>query len=292
MKEIALPCCLIVDADAKHTPVLEALMSAQGFETFVCASVGEARTVLKRQADSIAAAFIALDLPDGEGLELLGESSQFSDVTDIILMHEVDDPVRATLGIKQQASYFFCKPLDEDFLSGLLDDIKSDWTAESLTATESLNHAVDQFGFLRGSSRPMHKLYRTIRKIAATNATVLLIGESGTGKELAAETLHQMSGVDGPFITMNCGAISAEIAESELFGHEKGSFSGADRQHAGYFEAAEGGTLLLDEIGEMSLDLQVNKAAARARVQKISPSRRDHGFIDERQISCRHQSGP
>jgi DNA-binding NtrC family response regulator len=103
----------------------------------------------------------------------------------------------------------------------------------------------------------MRKLYRTIRKVAGTEATVLLVGESGTGKELAAQTIHEMSGLTGPFVAMNCGAISAELAESELFGHEKGSFSGAHKQHAGYFERAEGGTLLLDEIGEMSMDLQV-----------------------------------
>ena len=111
---------------------------------------------------------------------------------------------------------------------------------------------------LRGSSKPMLKLYRNLRKIAASTASVLVIGESGTGKELVAQTLHQQSDrFDQPFVAVNCGAVSASLIESQLFGHEKGSFSGASSQHKGYFECADGGTLFLDEITEMPIDLQV-----------------------------------
>jgi DNA-binding NtrC family response regulator len=248
---------LIVDADREHSESLEALLSARKMSPVICTSLSEARELLEEKSETLAVAIIALDLPDGEGLELLGESSLFSTATEIALMHDKDDPVRARLGINQQATYFFCKPLDPEFLGELLDDIKQDWSAEPLDDSDQLNCAVDQFGLLRGSSPPMRKLYRTIRKIAATDSTVLLVGESGTGKELAARTLHEMSGLSGPFVAMNCGAIAADLAESELFGHEKGSFSGAEKKHIGYFERAEGGTLLLDEIGEMPHDLQV-----------------------------------
>ncbi|CAA0102368.1 Transcriptional regulatory protein ZraR [Halioglobus japonicus] len=251
------PCSLIVDAESAHTEVLHALLEKRGLNPIVCNNLADARDLLETRSRSIAVAFITLDLDDGEGLELLGGSTPFYEDTEIALMHDVDDPVRARRGIAHQASYFFCKPLDEKFVGELLEDIKQEWTAESEEVGEKLNCAVDQFGLMRGNSSPMRKLYRVVRKVAATEATVLLVGESGTGKELAAQTLHQMSGLDGPFVAMNCGAISAELAESELFGHEKGSFSGADKQHAGYFERAEGGTLLLDEIGEMSMDLQV-----------------------------------
>jgi two-component system response regulator AtoC len=104
----------------------------------------------------------------------------------------------------------------------------------------------------------MHKLYDQIARVAPTEATVLLIGESGTGKELAAQTVHQLSRRRRqPFFPVNCGAISPNLIESEMFGHEKGSFTGADRQHKGYFERANGGTLFLDEITEMPLELQV-----------------------------------
>src|SRR5690606_35101755 len=104
----------------------------------------------------------------------------------------------------------------------------------------------------------MQQLYEQISKVAPTEVTVLLIGESGTGKELAAQAIHDFSRRrKGPFLAVNCGAISPNLIESEMFGHEKGSFTGAERQHKGYFERADGGTLFLDEITEMPLDLQV-----------------------------------
>ncbi len=116
-----------------------------------------------------------------------------------------------------------------------------------------------RFGLLRGSSRPMRQLYRILERVAPTEATVLLQGESGTGKELIAQTLHDLSARhDAVFVPVNCGALPANLIESELFGHERGSFTGASRQHRGYFERAHGGTLFLDEITEMPLELQVN----------------------------------
>lgn len=115
-----------------------------------------------------------------------------------------------------------------------------------------------RFGMLYGSSPAMEHLYRQIGRVATTDAAVLLIGESGTGKELIAQTLHQMSHRhEATFNAVNCGAIPAHLIEAALFGHEKGSFTGAVRQHIGYFEHASGGTLFLDEITEMPTDMQV-----------------------------------
>jgi two-component system response regulator AtoC len=109
-----------------------------------------------------------------------------------------------------------------------------------------------------GASSPIQELFGAMARVAPTDATVMIVGETGTGKELVAQTLHALSSRAGrPFIAINCGAISPQLIESELFGHEKGGFTGADRQHRGVFEQADGGTLLLDEITEMSLDLQV-----------------------------------
>jgi len=119
-------------------------------------------------------------------------------------------------------------------------------------------HALKRFGLLYGSSPPMEALYRQIDKVAATEATVLLVGESGTGKELIAQTIHQKSRRrQRAFITVNCGAIPPQLIEAALFGHEKGSFTGAERQHIGHFEQAADGTLFLDEITEMPVDMQV-----------------------------------
>ncbi len=115
-----------------------------------------------------------------------------------------------------------------------------------------------RFGLLYGSSAAMESMYRQLERVAGTDATVLLEGESGTGKELIAKTVHQASRrSDRQFVAVNCGAIPAHLIEAALFGHEKGSFTGALRQQSGYFEHASGGTLFLDEITEMPCDMQV-----------------------------------
>lgn len=113
------------------------------------------------------------------------------------------------------------------------------------------------FGLLYGTSATMQQLYKEIEKVAPSNATVIIVGESGTGKELVAQTLHAKSSrADKPFVPVNCGAIPATLIEAELFGHEKGSFTGALQRQAGYFEYANGGTLFLDEVTEMPLEMQ------------------------------------
>ena len=128
----------------------------------------------------------------------------------------------------------------------------------SLVNTKATISTSARFGLLFGGSRAMKSLYETIERVAPTNTTVLIVGESGSGKELVARTIHDKSArSDGPFLALNCGAIPANLIEAELFGHEKGSFTGANRLHKGYFERADGGTLFLDEITEMPIDLQV-----------------------------------
>ncbi|MPS29340.1 MAG: sigma-54-dependent Fis family transcriptional regulator [Alcaligenaceae bacterium] len=127
-------------------------------------------------------------------------------------------------------------------------------------ATGSVRPAIppQHYGLLYGTSQPMRELYQQIEKVAPTSLTVLIVGESGTGKELVARTLHEKSPRDGgPFIPVNCGAIPAALIEGELFGHEKGSFTGAIQQHMGYFERAAGGTIFLDEITEMAPEMQI-----------------------------------
>lgn len=115
-----------------------------------------------------------------------------------------------------------------------------------------------RFGLMLGNSPAMQEVYDQISRVAPTAASVMLVGESGTGKEVAAQTLHELSlRRKHAFLAVNCGAISPNLIESEMFGHERGSFTGADRQHKGYFERANGGTLFLDEITEMPIELQV-----------------------------------
>ncbi|HJV52005.1 MAG TPA: sigma-54 dependent transcriptional regulator [Noviherbaspirillum sp.] len=122
----------------------------------------------------------------------------------------------------------------------------------------SLDRSLKHFGIMYGASPAMERLYQQIERVAATDATVLLVGESGTGKELIANAIHHASARNGDtFVAVNCGAIPAHLIEAALFGHEKGSFTGAMRQHIGYFEHASRGTLFLDEITEMPIDMQV-----------------------------------
>jgi len=152
---------------------------------------------------------------------------------------------------------FLRRPIPADFLEALLRDIQG----EQPLKTESTEHepvALDQFGLLLGSSPSMRELFRLLRKAAAMDAAVCIHGESGTGKELVARSLHAFSNrSEHPFRAINCGAIPSELVESELFGHERGSFSGAEHRHHGLFEQAGAGTLLLDEVTEMPEDTQV-----------------------------------
>jgi len=149
-------------------------------------------------------------------------------------------------------------PVDIGMLADTLRDIRQLQLPKSTIGEKVSTSDLDQFGLLIGSSSSMHKLYRILRRVAKTESSVLIIGESGSGKELVAQTLHQASERNqGPFIAINCGAISPELIDSELFGHNKGAFTGADKSHEGVFKQAEGGTLFLDEITEMPIEQQV-----------------------------------
>ena len=132
------------------------------------------------------------------------------------------------------------------------------YSGERTESPMTFDKSIKQAEILHGTSPVMERLYQQVERVAATEATVLLVGESGTGKEVIAHAIHQGSARnDAAFIAVNCGAIPAHLIEAALFGHEKGSFTGAMRQHVGYFEHASGGTLFLDEITEMPLDMQV-----------------------------------
>ncbi len=158
--------------------------------------------------------------------------------------------------VRSGEAIFLRRPVAGDYLEALLRDIQGE--IPTGRAPDIAPVALDQFGLLLGSSGPMRELYRLLRKAAAMDASICIHGESGTGKELAARSIHAFSPrSDEPFCAINCGAIPSELVESELFGHERGSFSGAERRHAGLFERAGHGTVLLDEITEMPEDTQV-----------------------------------
>ena len=184
--------------------------------------------------------------------ERLFENTEF-----IFLSHGLPNPVIDEL-MALGAGYHFREPIELDAVTECLADIAEDFEEQVSNISQTRTSDIDQFGLLAGSSKVMRKLYRTLRKVAKTDINVFIMGESGSGKELVANTIHLFSECsDGPFVAVNCGAISPELVDSELFGHVKGAFTGAIKDHKGVFEQAEKGTLFLDEVTEMPLEHQV-----------------------------------
>jgi two-component system response regulator AtoC len=247
---------LIVDDDINTREALVAITEAEGFTTAVAGSIQEA----KRQIDYHRPDVILVDikLPDGSGIDLFN-SIEARESTEIILITGHASIETAVEALRLGAADYLTKPLNFRRLKALLSRIPRtvDLKVEIGVLRRELKR-LGRFGQMLGAAPAMQKLYNHITRVAPTEATVLLLGESGTGKELAAQTIHDLSlRQKHPFLPVNCGAISPQLIESEIFGHEKGSFTGADRQHKGYFERANGGTLFLDEITEMPAELQV-----------------------------------
>ena len=208
---------------------------------------------------------VTLDLglpPDADGVQegfgTLAEMLEHDNLVKAIVITGRDEKEHALKAIEGGAYDFFCKPVD-------IEDIKvvlrralhvSDLERQNRELQENLN--VDSFQGILGMSPQMQQVFAAARKVATTDAPVLILGESGTGKELLAQAIHKLGGrKHEPFVAINCGAIPETLLESELFGHEKGSFTGAHIQRKGRIESAQGGTLFLDEVGELPLALQV-----------------------------------
>jgi two-component system, NtrC family, response regulator AtoC len=247
---------LIVDDDADARDWMSEVAQREGFTVSTAESLRAARAQLVRQQPEVL--LTDLQLPDGNGIELVNDLDKTTETEVVVVTGHasIDSAVEA---LRVGATDYLIKPIDVERLANILrrQPKTADLKHEIGELRDELRRA-GRFGHLWGASPPMQSLYDKIARVAPTSATVLLIGESGTGKELAARTIHDLSKRKrAPFLAINCGAISPQLIESELFGHEKGSFTGADRQHKGFFERANGGTILLDEITEMSLALQV-----------------------------------
>src|SRR6476620_6452363 len=251
-----MPHALIVDDDAIASEVLAELVADQGFTTACADSVQAARDLLVTGPDVI---LLDLVLLDGNGLELLREATSRELATQVVVITGHASLESSIEAMRHGATDYLLKPINLAQLRGVLSRVARppDLTAEVKDLRSELR-SLGHFGRLVGGSPPMQRLYDQLGRVAPTGATVLITGESGTGKEIVAQTIHEVSRRRlRPFLAVNCGAISPQLIESELFGHEKGSFTGANRQHRGYFERAHGGTLFLDEITEMPMDLQV-----------------------------------
>ncbi len=270
-----MPHALIVDDDPDMVGWLQEVARLEGFTSTGVQTLKAAREQLSRRRPDVV--LTDLRLPDGEGIELARELPP-EDAPELIVVTGHATVDSAVAALRAGATDYLIKPAELDRVQAVLRHARK--TAALRNEIGALRHELrrlGRFGRLLGSAPAMQLLYDQLARVAPTSATVLLLGESGTGKELAALTLHELSRRrEAPFLPLNCGAVSPQLIESELFGHERGSFTGADRLHKGFFERAHGGSVFLDEVTEMPMELQVKllrvlETGSFSRVGGITP---------------------
>lgn len=247
------PNALLISANDHYQSLLESTCFFDKFDVNKCEESNWEHFLSEQPALVI---FDANSFDENDFSQL--HSLNFCPDTDFIFFSEGRPNKILDKAILRCAAYHYRTPVDEQHLNEVISEIFAE--NQNVGSVENVikNSELDQFGLLFGSSRVMKKLYRNIRKIAGFDTSVLVVGESGVGKELVAHTIHSASErADKPFIAVNCGALSKELASSDLFGHVRGAFTGAQSNRDGYFSQAMGGTLFLDEVTEMPEELQV-----------------------------------
>jgi len=247
---------LVVDDDLAHRTMLRTLIGGWGYDV-VEAGDGQA-AVAAVQARPFDLVLMDIRMLKVSGLEALTQIKGYNPAIPVIIMTAYSSVDTAVQALKSGAYDYLTKPLDFDNLrltmERAMDHVQL--REENRLLRESLGQGFDR-GRIIGQSPPMQRLLETVAHVAPSEATVMLTGESGTGKELIAGAIHFNSPrAKGPFVKINCAAITETLLESELFGHEKGAFTGADRRKEGRFRQAHGGSLFLDEISEMPLTMQ------------------------------------
>jgi DNA-binding NtrC family response regulator len=244
---------LIVD---DHRAVREELAFQLGYDGFATREAGDGPTALQLAADpGIALVLLDVKLPGLDGLEVLSQLKQARPELPVVMISGHGDLDTAVLAVRRGAYDFLQKPFAADRL--LLSVRNALRSARLHDENQALRKALAGEHELLGHSEPMVQVRNLVQKLAPTQVPVLITGENGTGKELVARQLHlQSPRGDRPFVALNCAAIPAELVESELFGHEKGAFTGANSARSGAFEQADTGTLFLDEVGDMPLPMQ------------------------------------
>lgn len=246
---------LIIEDDSALNQMLGFHFEENGFEVDSAGTLEEAHGYLEAHAVDI----ILLDqhLPDGTGMQLLLEKPEVTADAEVIMLTGQHDLELAIDAIKQGAADFIHKPVNIDSLQHAVGKaMENRMLSRQVRALQAAQTSTAAPRELIGRGEAMLQISKEIALCANSGATVLITGESGTGKEVVARLIHQHSGRNGPFIAINCAAIVDNLLESELFGHEKGSFTGANVRKAGKFELAQDGTMFLDEIGELAPNLQ------------------------------------
>jgi two-component system, NtrC family, nitrogen regulation response regulator NtrX len=250
---------LVVDDEAAIRDTLRMVLEYEGYEV---ATAGDGRAALSElDADPVDAVLLDIKMAGMDGLETLDRIVARPSAPPVLMISGHGDIATAVDSTRRGATDFLEKPLQRE---RVLVSVRNALSGNRLKAeNERLRKRVEEETVLVGDSEPMKRLRAEVARAAPTSATVLILGESGTGKELVAREIHGASKVaSGPFIQVNCAAIPEELIESELFGHEKGSFTGAVRKQTGKFVEADGGTIFLDEVGDMS-------ARAQAKVLRV-----------------------
>jgi two-component system NtrC family response regulator len=248
---------LVVDDEKNYLLILKAILEDEGFEVLTALSGREALAIQK--TSDVDLVLTDMKMPSMDGIELLEHIKSVNPDLPVIMMTAHGTVDKAVEAMQKGAYSYLLKPFDNDRL--ILYVKKAVSVYQVIKENRRLRRAVEDqysFGNIIGKSKVMQHMFETIRKVAPSNATVLIEGESGTGKELVAKSIHFNSPRrQAPFVAVNCSALAENLLESELFGHEKGAFTGAMNTRKGRFELADSGTLFLDEIGELSQKLQV-----------------------------------
>ena len=242
---------LVAEDDREVRECLEIMLRCQGYEV-VTACDGEEAVAYFSSGASVQAIVLDVMMPKKDGLEALREIRQIDAAIPIITLSGLSTPLNIVQAIKSGATDFLAKPVDHVELGRVLHTALQNGETAS---PQQLKPAVESMFF--GRSPAMLALKSSLRTVAASNVPILIEGETGSGKEMLARQIHDLSPCAGqPFIKLNCAAVPSELMESELFGYERGAFTGAFQRKPGVFEMADGGTLLLDEIGDMDIRLQ------------------------------------
>jgi two-component system NtrC family response regulator len=248
---------LIVDDEKNYPPIIAAVLEGEGYETLTANSGHQAMEILKNSDVDLILA--DLKMPVMNGIELLEQIKTRDPDLPVIMMTAYGTVEKAVEAMQKGAHNFIQKPFDNEQLVIFVKKAVAmfNLVKENRNLLNTFRRQY-RFGNIIGKSKPMRTIFELIRKVAPSGASVLIEGKSGTGKELVAKSIHFNSPRnEKPFIAVNCAALAETLLESELFGHEKGAFTGAASTRKGRFEVADGGTLFLDEIGELSQNLQV-----------------------------------
>jgi len=277
---------LLIEDDRAIATVITAALEDEGFAITHCASIAERDRLLAQRRFDVMLTDVILE--DGDGLDGLAAAREAAGDLPVIVLsaqNTLDTAVRAS---ESEAFEYFPKPFD---LDELVHAVKQAASARGAGTPDEPGAAVETERMpLVGRSPAMQSVYRMITRVLRNDLTVLITGESGTGKELVAEAIHQLgSRRTGPFVAVNAAAIPSDLIESELFGHEKGAFTGAVAQAIGKFEQAEGGTLFLDEIGDMPIEAQTRLLRVLQEGEFTPVGARRHVKARARVIAATHQ---